>query len=193
MSEGLVGFFEAGLSDRVRALVGQAAAVRLLVCDVDGVLTDGSLFFDDDGEHFKVFHVHDGLGLKLLMRAGIEVAIITARSSPIVANRARQLGIEHVFQGQEDKQEAYSSLLSQFRLEASQVAYIGDDLPDLPLIRRSGLGVCVPQAPSVIQQYADFVTVASAGHGAVRELVDFILFAQGKLVESVQHYDATIV
>ncbi|OHV12250.1 KdsC family phosphatase [Kushneria phosphatilytica] len=158
----------------------RAARVRLLALDVDGVMTDGGLNYTGDPHEHKRFHVRDGLGLKLLQRSNIEIAIITGRNSSAVTTRAEELGIEHVYQGCEDKWQALSELLTRLRLEADQAAYCGDDLVDLAAIRQAGLGVTVNDAPGEIRQHADYVTLTPGGHGAVREICELILKARGE-------------
>ncbi len=171
-------------------LIQRAQKIRLAVFDVDGVLTDGKLYFLPDGSEFKTFNTLDGHGIKMLMQAGIQTAIITGRSSPVVERRAKNLGIQHLFQGREDKfvalQELLSSLSDAPALE--QVAYLGDDLPDLPAIRRVGLGMAVASADSFVRQHAHGVTIAAGGAGAAREFCEFILRAQGKLDALQEHY-----
>ncbi|WP_043526845.1 KdsC family phosphatase [Litchfieldella xinjiangensis] len=160
-------------------LIACARAVRLLAMDVDGVLSDGRLYFQTDGQEIKAFHTQDGHGIKLLRRAGIEVALITGRESPMVSRRAAALGIEHVYQGREDKLAVLRQLSARLGLEMEQVAYCGDDLPDLPAIRRSGLGISVPNAPAYVREHANWVTQRTGGHGAAREICDALMDAQG--------------
>lgn len=160
-------------------LIERARDIRLLVLDVDGVLTDGQLYFQADGQETKAFNTQDGQGIKLLRQAGIEVAIITGRESPMVARRAAALGIEHVFQGHDDKLALLLRLLDTLGLELEQVAYCGDDLPDLAPIHCAGLGISVPNAPDYIRERADWVTQRSGGHGAVRDICDGLLQMQG--------------
>lgn len=160
-------------------LVDRARQVRLLVLDVDGVLSDGRLYYQADGQETKTFYIHDGHGLKLLRQAGLEVALITGRNSPIVSRRAAELGIEHLEQGREDKLDALRQLCQHLGLELAHVAYCGDDLPDLPAIRRAGLGISVPNAPSYVRAHADWITTQPGGHGAVREICDALLDVQG--------------
>ncbi|SDL59562.1 3-deoxy-D-manno-octulosonate 8-phosphate phosphatase (KDO 8-P phosphatase) [Modicisalibacter muralis] len=166
------------LSDRARA-------IRLLVLDVDGVMTDGQLYFQADGQEIKAFSTQDGQGLKLLRRAGVEVALITGRESPMVARRAAALGIQHVFQGRDDKLDVLQTLIQRLHMTLDQVAYCGDDLPDLAPISRAGLGISVPNAPSYIREHADWITERRGGHGAVREICDGLLDMQG-------HWDAIL-
>lgn len=152
--------------------------IKLLVCDVDGVLTDGRLTYGDGGEATKTFHVRDGLGLRLLMENGVEVGIITARSGAAVAKRMSELKVEHVIQGCKDKGAALQGLMDQLGIAAEHTAYIGDDLVDIPAIRLAGLGVTVADGHPAVQQEADLITERLGGHGAVRELCDGIIDAQ---------------
>lgn len=162
-------------------LVQRARNVRLLVLDVDGVLTDGKLYFLADGSEAKAFSTLDGQGIKMLMNSGVQAAIITGRSSSVVERRAANLGIEHVIQGREDKRIALDELLSQLQLSYQQVAYLGDDLPDLAPIRCVALGVAVANANAFVRQHAQAVTALGGGEGAARELCEFIMAAQGTL------------
>ena len=158
-----------------------AREIRLLTCDVDGVLTDGSIHVDDDGRETKSFHALDGVGLKMLMRAGITVAWITGSSAPAVMHRARTLGVTRIVQGAEDKLTPWEALRSELALSPAACAHIGDDLPDVPVFVRCGLAVSVPHAPPVVRARAHFVTKRDGGRGAVRELCELILAAQGVL------------
>ncbi|RUR42550.1 KdsC family phosphatase [Vreelandella populi] len=161
------------------ALLDRIRHVRLLALDVDGVLTDGRLYFQADGIEIKAFHTQDGHGLKLLKRVGIHVALITGRDSPMVSQRAASLGIPHVYQGCEDKLATLKTLCQHLNLDLSQVAYCGDDLPDLAPIKRAGVGITVPNAPDYMLTHADWITDRLGGHGAVREICDTLLEAQG--------------
>jgi 3-deoxy-D-manno-octulosonate 8-phosphate phosphatase (KDO 8-P phosphatase) len=157
----------------------RAARIKLMIFDVDGVLTDGSLHYGADGEALKTFNVHDGLGIKLLQEAGIKTAIISARKSPQVTRRAADLGIEFLHQGGHDKLTPFNSLLAQTGLTAEQVGFIGDDVVDLPILTRVGFAVGVPNGrPDVISR-AHHITQASGGRGAVREVCELLLKAQG--------------
>lgn len=169
-------------------LVQRARGVRLLVLDVDGVLTDGKLYFLADGSEAKAFSTLDGQGIKMLMHSGIQVAIITGRTSTIVERRAANLGIEHVVQGREDKRVALDELLSTLQLSYQQVAYLGDDLPDLAPIRCVALGVAVANANSFVRQHAQAVTSSRGGEGAAREFCEFIMAAQGSLSAAQNAY-----
>ena len=157
----------------------KARAVKLLILDADGVLTDGRIIYTDQGEEVKAFNVKDGHGLKLLMRAGIRVAIITGRNSPAVEHRARDLGIARVFQKALNKLEAYEELRTTEKLRDEEICMVGDDLPDLPVLRRCGFAVAVADSVEDVKRAADYVTSKEAGKGAVREVCDIILKAQG--------------
>jgi 3-deoxy-D-manno-octulosonate 8-phosphate phosphatase (KDO 8-P phosphatase) len=159
----------------------RAARVRLAVFDVDGVLTDGRLYYGAGGEELKVFHVHDGQGLKRLQAAGVTLAIISGRDSAAVTRRMQDLGIEHVFQGDEQKLPIFEQLLKRLDIAAEHCACVGDDLPDLPLLQRAGLAVAVANAQPAIKQASHHVTTAHGGRGAAREVCDLILAAQGRL------------
>jgi 3-deoxy-D-manno-octulosonate 8-phosphate phosphatase (KDO 8-P phosphatase) len=157
----------------------RARQVRLALFDVDGVMTDGRLFISESGESFKAFNILDGLGLKLLKSSGVSTGILTGRSSASVKARASELEIDHLIQGAEDKLGAFSRLRTQLGLEESEVCYMGDDLPDLPVLRRCGLAIVPPNAVQQLREQAHFVTRTSAGHGAVREACELIMQAQG--------------
>lgn len=169
-------------------LLQRAKAVRLAVFDVDGVLTDGKLYFLPDGGEFKTFNTLDGQGIKMLMNSGVRTAIITGRSSPVIERRAKNLGINHLFQGREDKLVALDELLAELGLGYEEVAYLGDDLPDLPAIRRAGLGMAVASGDAFVRQHADGVTQARGGEGAAREFCELILRAQGNLEAAQNAY-----
>lgn len=166
------------VSERV---LNRAAKVRLAAFDIDGVFTDGRLWFTDDSREFKSFHVQDGLGVKLLGEAGIRVAIITSRFSPVVARRAAELGIELVYQDQDDKLACFQRLLIALKLSAEQACYAGDDLPDLPVLKRAGLAIGVANAHPFLHSHCHYLTTACGGAGAVREVADLLLFAQDRL------------
>ncbi len=162
--------------------------IRLLALDVDGVLSDGKLYYGNNGEELKCFSILDGLGIKLLQDSGITVAIITGRSSNIVARRAQELGIKHLIQGREDKAIALAELLDITGVGLQQTAYMGDDLPDLSAIILSGFGATVVNGHAVVKQYADWVSSCRGGEGAVRELADVLLAANGKLTQSIEAF-----
>lgn len=154
------------------------STIKLFVTDVDGVLTDGQLFYGNEGLSHKGFHVQDGLGLKLLQRAGLHVAIITACKSQATRERMQQLGIQHCYLGEEDKRKAFQHLLDTLGIEEQHVAYVGDDLPDLPLIKRAGLGITVADGHPIIMKHADWITTRKGGEKAIREITDRILTVQ---------------
>lgn len=172
----------------MKKIFDAAKKIKLLVTDVDGVLTDGSLIFDDEGRELKKFHVHDGLGLKLLMQHGINVAIISSRESSIVSKRAKELGIQHLYQGHDDKRQPLQDIMQTLQLQPDQVAYVGDDLMDLPLIKFVGLGIAVANAHPWVRKHAQWQTVAAGGQGAVRECCDLILRAQNHLNTLLEQY-----
>lgn len=159
--------------------VARAAKVKLFIFDVDGVLTDGSLHYGPEGEMMKTFNVQDGLGIKLLQEAGIKTAIISARRSAVVVARARDLGIEFVHQGGHDKLTPFKDLLAKTGLNEEEVAFIGDDVVDLPILSRVGFAVAVPNARVDVLSRAHHVTAAHGGRGAVREISEFVLRATG--------------
>ena len=158
----------------------RAAAIRLLVLDVDGVLTDGKLYFDNDGNELKAFNSRDGLGIKALQHCDIEVAVITGRTSGAVTHRMAQLGIQHVYQGRVDKLTAFMDLLEITGLDAQQVCFAGDDWIDLPLLQRVGLAISVADAEDLVKEQAHWVTSRNGGRGAVREICNLLLSAQGR-------------
>jgi len=157
----------------------RAKKIKLAIFDVDGVMTDGSLYLADDGQEFKAFNSLDGHGMKMLKRSGVELAIITGRSSQLVALRAINLGVTHLYQGSEDKLTAFLELLEKTGHDPAECAYMGDDVVDLPVMRRCGLAVCVPAAPALVKQHSHYITQLPGGGGAVRELCELIMQAQG--------------
>ncbi|AWH88408.1 3-deoxy-manno-octulosonate-8-phosphatase KdsC [Limnobaculum parvum] len=159
----------------------RAAQIRLLICDVDGVMSDGLIYMGNQGEELKAFNVRDGYGIRCLITSGIDVAIITGRSAKLVENRAKTLGITHLYQGQSDKLVAFEKILKEVSLMPEHVAYIGDDLIDWPVMQRVGLAVAVADAHPLLLPKAHYVTQIAGGRGAVRELCDLILQAQDKL------------
>jgi 3-deoxy-D-manno-octulosonate 8-phosphate phosphatase (KDO 8-P phosphatase) len=159
-------------------LLERARRVRLLVLDVDGVLTDGRLHITADGEETKVFHVRDGSGIVAVQRAGIQVAIISGRASAAVTRRAAELGIQHVRQGIGDKGAALDQLLHELQLAPALLACVGDDTPDLPMLERASLAIVVADAHASVRPAAHWITTAAGGHGAVREVCDLLLQAQ---------------
>ncbi|MEL0628711.1 3-deoxy-manno-octulosonate-8-phosphatase KdsC [Psychromonas aquatilis] len=159
----------------------QAKKIKLFVCDVDGVFSDGRIYLGNDGEELKAFHTKDGFGLKAIMKQNIDVAIITGRESNIVKNRMQALGVTHIFQGKDDKLTVYQSLLKTLNLKPEETAYIGDDVVDLPVMKMAGLGIAVNDAHPLTLQAADLVTTINGGFGAVREICDLFLQCHGQL------------
>ena len=157
----------------------RARRVRLVIFDVDGVLTDGRLWYGPKGDVMKVFHAFDGHGIKLLQYAGLVTAILSGRRSPAVTARAKELGIKHVLQGIDDKLAAFQKLLRKIRIKADDAAYMGDDLVDLPVLERCGFACAPREAPAAVRSRVHYVAEAPAGRGAVRELCDLMLRAQG--------------
>ena len=169
-------------------LIERAKALRLAIFDVDGVLTDGRLYFMPDGTEFKSFNTLDGHGIKMLIASGVEVAIISGRKSPLVERRAANLGIKHLIQGREDKLTALAELREIVPVEMHEIAFLGDDLPDLPVIRRAGLGMAVATADTFVREHAHGVTRAAGGAGAAREFCELIMRAQGTLDQAQAAY-----
>lgn len=166
----------------------RARKIKLIVFDVDGVMTDGRLIIGDDGQEYKAFNSQDGLGMKLLKASGVDMAIITGRTSNIVTKRAESTGIGHFYQGVEDKLEAFLDLARKTGLSHEQCAFMGDDVVDLPPMRRCGLALTVPAAPALVKQHAHYETAREAGCGAVREVCELIMQAQGTLDAQMAQY-----
>lgn len=166
----------------------KASKIRLVIFDVDGVLTDGRLFFDGQGNEYKTFHAWDGLGMKLLMQTGVEVAVISGRQSDAVTHRMKNLGIQHIYQGQLDKNQAFDALSKELNLNPEQIAHVGDDLLDICLMRRVGLAIAVANAHPSTLPYADWRTQNPGGQGAAREVCDLIMEAQGNLQGVIEQY-----
>lgn len=171
-----------------QAIITAAKNIKLLLLDVDGVLTDGKLYYGNSGEELKAFNIQDGLGIKLLQQGGIQVGIITGRVSTLLQRRADELGINPVIQGREDKLTALRELLENQNLGLHQIAFMGDDLPDLSAINSVGLGITVANASSTLAAKADWQTLRSGGDGAVREAAEMILKAQGKFDTLVERF-----
>ena len=172
----------------MQEVVTRAKAIRLAIFDVDGVLTDGGLFFDEAGRENKVFHSRDGHGLKMLQGAGVELAVISGRQTEAVTHRMAGLGIRHVYQGQQDKLPAFYELLDRLQIRAEQVAYVGDDVVDLPVMLQVGLAVAVQDAHPLVIEHAHWRTQNCGGRGAVRDVCELILDAQDKLQEVWRSY-----
>ena len=165
-----------------------AQKIKLLLLDVDGVLTDGRLYYGNSGEELKAFDIQDGLGIKLLQSAGIKVGIITGRSSDLVKRRAKELSIDPVIQGREDKLTALNELLKDMNFNLEEIAFVGDDLPDLAVVHRVGLGITPANGNHILASQALWQTKKSGGNGAVREVAELILIAQGKLESLLASY-----
>jgi 3-deoxy-D-manno-octulosonate 8-phosphate phosphatase (KDO 8-P phosphatase) len=170
------------------AIFAKAQQVRLLILDVDGVLTSGILYYQPDGGIAKGFHIQDGLGIKWLQKLGIPVAILSAKESPAVRHRLHELNVTHIYMGHEKKLPVYEEIKKTFQLEDTQIAYMGDDLPDLPVLKKVGLALSVPHAPAIIKQHIDYITKNKAGKGAVREACELILKAQDLFEDMIQFY-----
>ena len=166
----------------------RAKRVRLVIFDVDGVLTDGSLFLGDDGQEYKAFHSRDGHGMTMLRQSGVTLAIITGRRSEVVRIRMESLGIAHVYQGYRDKLPAYRDIKETLGLEDAAVAYVGDDVVDLPVMRQVGLAIAVDDAHPLVVEHCHWQTGAPGGRGAGREVCEFIMRAQGTLDPMLQGY-----
>ncbi|WP_180958431.1 3-deoxy-manno-octulosonate-8-phosphatase KdsC [Vibrio sp. vnigr-6D03] len=158
-----------------------AKNLKLLICDVDGVFSDGLVYMGNQGEELKTFHTRDGYGIKALMSAGLEIAIITGRQSKIVENRMTALGISLIYQGQDDKLKAYADICEKLNIAPEHTGYIGDDLIDWPVMEKVGLKVCVADGHPLLVKRANYVTHIKGGHGAVREVCDLVLEARGEL------------
>jgi 3-deoxy-D-manno-octulosonate 8-phosphate phosphatase (KDO 8-P phosphatase) len=166
----------------------KAQAIRLVIFDVDGVLTDGSLYLGDDGQEYKAFNSRDGHGMKMLQQSGVVIGIITGRSSEVVRIRMQSLGIEHVYQGKQEKLPAYVKLRDKLGLQDHQVAYVGDDVVDLPIMNRIGLAIAVNDAHPLVIQHAHWQTPHAGGRGAGRDVCEMIMQAQGHLKPALDAY-----
>jgi 3-deoxy-D-manno-octulosonate 8-phosphate phosphatase (KDO 8-P phosphatase) len=165
----------------VQDFIEKARQIRLVIFDVDGVLTDGGLFIDSEGRELKVFNSRDGHGMRMLQESGVIIGVITGRSSEAVSHRMKGLGIQHVFQGQRDKLPAFRQLLDTVGVSAEQVACVGDDVVDLPMMRRAGLAIAVNDAHELVKEHAHWITANRGGHGAARDVCELIMKAQGTL------------
>jgi 3-deoxy-D-manno-octulosonate 8-phosphate phosphatase (KDO 8-P phosphatase) len=162
-------------------VLGRAKKIKLVIFDVDGVMTDGGLTIGDDGQEYKTFNTQDGLGMKLLKQSGVQMAIITGRTSNVVKQRAESTGVAHFYQGVDDKLAAFNDLMNKLNVRAEEVAFMGDDVVDMPPMLRCGLAISVPDAPESVKSRAHYVTLKAGGHGAVREVCELIMQAQGTL------------
>ncbi len=172
----------------MKDILARAAQIKLLIFDVDGVLTDGRLIFGDDGQEYKAFHSRDGHGMKMLQNSGVAVGIITGRTSKVVEHRMTNLGIEHVYQGKLEKLPAFEELVAKLGLKAEQVAYMGDDVVDLPIMLRVGLAVATKDAHALVSRHAHWQAPHNGGQGAARDLCELIMEAQGTLDAAMQRY-----
>ena len=172
----------------MKDILARAAKTELVIFDVDGVLTDGRLYVTDAGQEIKAFHSRDGHGMKMLQSSGVKIGIITGRTSNIVTHRMNELGIEHVFQGQKDKLPAFDQLISELSLTPEQVAYVGDDVVDLPVMRRVGFAVAVQDAHVMVKKHAHWQTPNCGGRGAARDVCELLMEARGTLDEIMSGY-----
>jgi 3-deoxy-D-manno-octulosonate 8-phosphate phosphatase (KDO 8-P phosphatase) len=173
----------------MNAIMAKAGKIRLVVFDVDGVLTDGSLYLGDGGEEYKAFYSRDGLGMSLLQNTGVKIGIITGRTSQVVQYRMQSLGIKHVMQGVSDKLPALMQMCQVEGVDAAQVAYVGDDVIDVPVLKHAGLAIAVADAHSSIFPYVHWRTQANGGRGAAREVCELIMHAQGTLTAQLQYFE----
>lgn len=180
MSETITDLFRELYQPLPEGVAARASDIRLVICDVDGVFSDGRIYLGNQGEELKAFHTRDGFGIKALRHAGIEVAVITGRTSEIVSQRMKSLTVPYVYQGQEDKMPAFAALQQQLQLAPSQIAYIGDDLSDWKVMQYCGLAVAVNDAHPYLRRHAHYTTSLNGGFGAVRELCDLLLICQQK-------------
>ncbi len=169
-------------------IIAKAKNIKLVIFDVDGVLTDGSIIIGDDGEEYKAFHSRDGHGMRLLQFTGVEIAIITGRTSNVVEHRMNNLGINHVFQGQQVKLPAYEQLMERLNLTPEQCAYVGDDWVDLAIMNRVGLAIAVQDAAPLVKKHAHWTTPANGGKGAAREVCELIMEAQNTLEDQIERH-----
>tara|TARA_B110000438_G_scaffold228224_1_gene222758 strand:+ start:335 stop:859 length:525 start_codon:yes stop_codon:yes gene_type:complete len=169
-------------------VIEKAKNIRIVIFDVDGVLTDGTLYLTDGGEEIKAFNSQDGHGMKMLKASGVELAIITARESRSVKLRAEDLNITLLYQGEKNKLKIFESLVTKLKLDMSSCAYVGDDLIDLPVMTRCGLSICVPSSPILVKKHAHYVTNSEGGQGAVREVCEMIMHSQGTLDAQLEKY-----
>jgi len=169
-------------------ILDKAKNIELVIFDVDGVMTDGSLFMGDDGQEYKAFNSLDGHGMRMLQEGGVTAAIITGRKSNVVEHRMKDLGITRVYQGYRDKIPAYESLMNEIGLETEQVAYVGDDVVDLPIMTRVGFAIAVQDAHPYVKKHAHWITQSKGGQGAVRDVCELILEARGLLTQTLASY-----
>ena len=166
----------------------KAKAVSLMIFDVDGVMTDGSLYYTDSGEEIKAFNSLDGHGLKMLRASGVKLAIMTGRTSRLVEKRAKDLGVDFLYQGSGDKQASFEQLLIAAGVSKEACGYMGDDVIDIPVMRRVAFAVAVPDSPELVRKHSDYVTGSQGGHGAVREVCEYLMQAQGTFDAAMAPY-----
>lgn len=169
-------------------ILEKASRIKLVIFDVDGVLTDGSLFLSDDGQEYKAFHSQDGFGMRLLQESGIEIGIITGRESTLVKLRMEELGITQVMQGRREKGPALDELMEKTGLSLDEIAYVGDDVVDLPIMSRVGLSIAVQDARPIVKKHAHWITQSPGGRGAGRDVCELVLEAHGKWDDIIQRY-----
>jgi 3-deoxy-D-manno-octulosonate 8-phosphate phosphatase (KDO 8-P phosphatase) len=169
-------------------ILEKAAKIKLVIFDVDGVLTDGSLFIGDDGQEYKAFNSKDGHGIRMLQDGGVDVAIITGRVSNVVEHRVKDLGIKHVYQGKRQKLPAYEELVAKVNLSHDEIAYVGDDVVDLPVMTKVGLAICVQDGHPFVKKHAHWITERGGGKGAGRDVCEMLLDAKGKLNDMLASY-----
>lgn len=172
----------------MKDILEKASRIRLLILDVDGVLTDGSLFVGDDGQEYKAFNSRDGHGIKMLQKHGVIVAIITGRTSQVVEHRMANLGVKHVYQGKLEKLPAYEELAAKLGIPAEETAYVGDDVVDLPVMRKIGLAIAVQDAHPLVQAHSHWQTPSHGGRGAARDVCEMLMEAQGVLEDELDSY-----
>lgn len=172
----------------MKDILAKAARIKLVIFDVDGVLTDGSLFVGDDGQEYKAFNSRDGHGIKMLMKHGVDVAIITGRTSKVVEHRVANLGIVHVYQGAHNKRNCFNELVSKVGIDPQDIAYVGDDVVDLPVMTQVGFAIAVQDAHPFVKQHAHWQTPNSGGRGAARDVCELLLEARGTLKTELESY-----
>ena len=172
----------------MKEILERARQIKLVIFDIDGVLTNGSLFIGDDGQEYKAFNSRDGHGMKMLQSSGIDIAIITGRTSEVVKHRVRDLGIKYVYQGQHDKTQAFEDLLGRLKIDRNQIAYVGDDVVDLPVMGQVGLAIAVQDAHPFVVRHAHWQTPSPGGCGAGRDVCEMLMEAQGTLDNALNSY-----
>jgi 3-deoxy-D-manno-octulosonate 8-phosphate phosphatase (KDO 8-P phosphatase) len=172
----------------MRDILELASRIKLVIFDVDGVLTDGSLYLGDDGQEYKAFNSRDGHGMTMIQQTGVKLAVITGRTSQVVRLRMESLGVEHVYQGKRDKLPAYEELRQGLGIPEEEIAYVGDDVVDLPVMRRVGLSIAVADAHPLVQRHAHWLTRSPGGRGAGRDVCELIMEAQGNLDAMMKRY-----